>query len=79
MTKQNKLPRVFTCTRPSLAAELMQAGYEARQTVNPWDPNLRAWVFEIDAVGVDIIKTHYARAGKKPPRSIEQMAKGAAV
>ena len=36
----------FLCTRPKLASKLMAAGYEGRQTVNPWSPERTAWEFD---------------------------------
>ena len=48
-------------TRPELASELMTAGYTGEPTVNPYEPKLTAWNFELDARGFQLVADFYAR------------------
>lgn len=33
-------------TRPSIASKLMEVGFIGKKTVNPWNPQYSAWVFD---------------------------------
>lgn len=36
----------YFCTRPRLAALLMENGHEARKVKNPYNPSYAAWAFD---------------------------------
>ena len=65
----------FLCTRATLAAELQKYGHKATQTVNPWQPERSAWLFDIDADLAEIVTAYYAERGQKPPAAIRKAAK----
>lgn len=64
--------KIFICTRASLAAELMRKGYEGRETINPFKPDLLAWTFEIDKDLAHIVSSYYAERGSQPPAVIRE-------
>lgn len=48
-------------TRPELASELMRAGYVGDPTINPYEPKLTAWNFELDPKGFQLVADFYSR------------------
>ena len=48
-------------TRPKLASILMESGYSATITTNPYKPSLKAWVFDLDDKGEVIVNDFYSR------------------
>jgi hypothetical protein len=68
----------FLCTRPALAARLIQDGYEPIETVNPWHTDNTAWLFNLDHVGVQIVAGYYCQIGKQMPSKIAQAITAAA-
>ena len=72
-TKQNKI--MFTCSRPTLATELIDAGYSAEQKTSPWDKQKTLWVFELDDKAVDIVRRHYVRVNRPMPKRIVDFLK----
>ena len=65
----------FTCGRPTLASELIAAGYTAETKVSPWDEKKTLWLFDLDEKAVAIIRRHYVRANKPLPKVITDFLK----
>jgi len=61
----------FICTRPQLAALLMEHGQPVQRTVNPWKPNLAAWKCELNATSAAIITEYYKSIEKEPPARVQ--------
>lgn len=67
----NEGTKVFAVTRPNLAGRLIMEGYTARETVNPYKTDFRAWEFRLDDRAAKIIRDYYKEIGKKAPWVIE--------
>lgn len=51
----------FFCTRPTLASYLLEKGFTARRTVNPYDTKRPAWVFAESPELLKIVDGYYAK------------------
>lgn len=61
-TKTIESNKHYVCTRPSLAGILMECGYTATQTTNPYDPKRKAWIFKgADARLSAIVSDYYGK------------------
>lgn len=49
----------YVCTRPALAGILMEKGYTATQTTNPYNPKRKAWIFDNADAGLSQVVTAY--------------------
>ena len=65
--------KMYLCTRPQLAALLQSNGHTARPTVNPWKPNLNAWLFPLNKEAAEIIDTYYKGISKETPANVREM------
>lgn len=64
--------KMYLCTRPQLAALLQSNGHPSRKTVNPWKPNMDAWLFDLNADTARIVADHYRTIGLHVPPNIER-------
>lgn len=72
-TKQN----TYICTRPQLVGILIQQGCNPTPTVNPWNPDKAAWLFDLDDNSAQIISDYYNSIDKPTPTSVQRYIKGA--
>ncbi len=70
--------RKFFCTRPTLTGELMSAGFVCEPAVNPYDPKLSAWSFDMTPSLVKFVVEYYDSIQKTPPRAIREYLKAEA-
>ena len=61
-------------TRPRLATALMEAGIEGRPTLNPFDPQKRAWLFPVSPEMIRITRAFYDSIGKPLPMDLREEA-----
>lgn len=65
-------PNTTTTTRPRLANELQNAGYELKQTRSVWNPAQLAWEFTLDRRSAEIVKNFYDQIGKPAPAAVQK-------
>lgn len=65
----------YLCTRPRLAARLIGAGFEAKETTNPWHPTLMAWEFSASVDLCHAVATFYEEIGKPVPKTVSDFLK----
>lgn len=61
----------YLCTRPRLAARLIENGYQCTQTCNPWRPDLNAWIFPRSAELDEIVNSFYLELSGVIPAKVE--------
>ncbi len=67
--------RKFFCTRPSLTGQLMSAGFVCEPAINPYDPKLSAWSFDMTPSLVQFVVKYYENIQKTPPKAIRDYLK----
>lgn len=65
-----KKQKKFFCTRPTLTGELMSAGFVCEPAINPYDPKLSAWSFDMTPSLVQFVAKYYDNIQKTPPKAI---------
>ena len=70
MPKRPQEAKTYFCSRPSLAGELMEAGYNGKTAVNPYHPERPGWTFEITLPLAQDVALYYQRIGRPVPRVI---------
>ena len=68
----------YFCTRPSLASILLDAGFQGRQTANPYHPERPAWSFDLSTSLAFTVAEYYQEIGKAAPKVITDLLKAAA-
>lgn len=67
--------RKFFCTRPTLTGELMSAGFTCEPAINPYDPKLSAWSFDLTLPLALFVAQYYKDIRKQAPRAIREFLK----
>ena len=62
----------YLCTRPQLAAALMDRGFRAEPGRNPFRPELHAWIFDLSPELAEIVAEYFRRIEKPAPRTITE-------
>lgn len=68
----------FFCTRPSLAGQLMSAGFRCEPAPNPYRPELSAWSFDLTMSLAFAVAEYYKGIRKAPPKAIRDYLKAEA-
>lgn len=63
-------PKKATITRPTVARALQAAGYELTPIKSIWNPDRVDWEYDLDNVSAEIVRSCYAKLGKKPPLAV---------
>ena len=63
--------QLFT-VRPSLVAQIIEAGGNAEPTTNALFPDKHAWLVSLDATSVGIIEEFYQDIGQELPRAVRE-------
>lgn len=64
------MPKTFFVTRPTLANQLLDAGFEGLRTKNPYDDSRPAWKFVLTASLAFEISRYYQSIQKPVPQTI---------
>ena len=70
MLSTTETPRRATITRPTVARALQAAGYELTPIKSIWNPDRVDWEYTLDSVSAEIVRSCYAKLGKKPPQAV---------
>lgn len=70
LPSQTNTTRRATITRPTVARALQAAGYELTPIKSIWNPDRVDWEYNLDSVSAEIVRSCYAKLGKKPPRAV---------
>lgn len=75
MEETIKKKRRAVVTRPTVANELLKAGYKVNQIKSIWREDLLAWEFDLDVTSAKIVKDCYKKIGRPAPRAIQLFLK----